>query len=202
MHNDALRGRAARHMAPLQATTQDLRCFICVLSMHCTAPCQTLHRPLAFLASIAHAKPGARPIRSLSSYQRLLQPAYNMPNEPRITSVEPLPANEAKWIEFQKISWTDQTSKARVWEAASRKTRGKSGVDAVAVGSHHVPSSLPQLPTSNQAVCPDTPDTPDTMPAIDLHRHPPPRAATQHNNNPPISPARQRSMCRVPCWPC
>lgn len=38
-------------------------------------------------------------------------------------------------IEFQKISWTDQTGKSRVWEAASRKTRGKSGVDAVAIST-------------------------------------------------------------------
>lgn len=38
-------------------------------------------------------------------------------------------------IEFQKISWSDQTGKSRVWEAASRKTRGKSGVDAVAIST-------------------------------------------------------------------
>lgn len=38
-------------------------------------------------------------------------------------------------IEFQKISWSDQTGKSRIWEAASRKTRGKSGVDAVAIAT-------------------------------------------------------------------
>jgi ADP-ribose pyrophosphatase len=59
--------------------------------------------------------------------------AYNMPQSPKIVNVEPLPANEAKWIEFQKISWQDQTGKSRVWEAAARKTRGKAGVDAVAI---------------------------------------------------------------------
>jgi hypothetical protein len=76
--------------------------------------------------------------RSFATYPRSSHPAYNMPHEPKVTKVEPLPANEAKWIEFQKISWVDQTQKSRVWEAASRKTRGKSGVDAVAVryGSH------------------------------------------------------------------
>jgi ADP-ribose pyrophosphatase len=58
-----------------------------------------------------------------------------MPQSPKITAVDALPANEAKWIEFQKISWSDQTGKPRVWEAASRKTRGKSGVDAVAIST-------------------------------------------------------------------
>jgi ADP-ribose pyrophosphatase len=59
--------------------------------------------------------------------------AYNMPQSPKVLNVEPLPANEAKWIEFQKISWQDQTGKKRVWEAAARKTRGSAGVDAVAI---------------------------------------------------------------------
>ena len=54
---------------------------------------------------------------------------------PRIDKVTPLAANEAKWIEFQKIDWTDQTGKARVWETASRKTRGKSGIDGVAIAT-------------------------------------------------------------------
>jgi ADP-ribose pyrophosphatase len=56
-----------------------------------------------------------------------------MPQSPKITKIEPLPASEAKWVEFQKISWQDQTGKPRVWEAAARKTRGSSGVDAVAI---------------------------------------------------------------------
>ncbi|KAF2635009.1 hypothetical protein P280DRAFT_484943 [Massarina eburnea CBS 473.64] len=58
-----------------------------------------------------------------------------MPSSPKITAIDALPANEAKWIEFQKISWSDQTGRPRVWEAASRKTRGKSGVDAVAIST-------------------------------------------------------------------
>ena len=61
--------------------------------------------------------------------------AYNMPQAPKIVNVEDLPSSEAKWVEFQKISWQDQTGKNRVWEAASRKTRGKSGVDAVAIST-------------------------------------------------------------------
>ncbi|KAH7116776.1 NUDIX hydrolase domain-like protein [Dendryphion nanum] len=56
-----------------------------------------------------------------------------MPQEPKITNIEPLPSSEAKWIEFQKISWSDQTGKPRIWESASRKTRGTSNVDAVAI---------------------------------------------------------------------
>ncbi|KAH9865050.1 hypothetical protein IAQ61_008996 [Plenodomus lingam] len=56
-----------------------------------------------------------------------------MPQPPKIIKVEELPATEAKWIEFRKISWQDQTGKPRVWEAAARKTRGSSGVDAVAI---------------------------------------------------------------------
>jgi len=56
-----------------------------------------------------------------------------MSQEPKITKVSPLPASEAKWVEFQKIEWTDQAGKNRVWEAANRKTRGKSGIDAVAI---------------------------------------------------------------------
>ncbi|CBX93283.1 hypothetical protein LEMA_P041840.1 [Plenodomus lingam JN3] len=70
--------------------------------------------------------------RTLLSHHRLLA-AYNMPQPPKIIKVEELPATEAKWIEFRKISWQDQTGKPRVWEAAARKTRGSSGVDAVAI---------------------------------------------------------------------
>lgn len=72
--------------------------------------------------------------RALHSASRLYA-AYNMPQEPKIVKVEELPATEAKWIEFQKISWQDQTGKDRVWEAAARKTRGKAGVDAVAINT-------------------------------------------------------------------
>jgi ADP-ribose pyrophosphatase len=53
--------------------------------------------------------------------------------EPRVDKVSPLPSEEAKWVEFQKIEWTDQEGKSRLWEAANRKTRGKSGIDAVAI---------------------------------------------------------------------
>ena len=55
--------------------------------------------------------------------------------EPAITSVTDLPVEEAKWVTLKKISYVDQVGKPRTWEAASRKTRGKAGVDAVAMGN-------------------------------------------------------------------
>lgn len=55
--------------------------------------------------------------------------------EPVITSIEDLPVQDAKWVTLKKISYTDQVGKQRTWEAASRKTRGKAGVDAVAMGN-------------------------------------------------------------------
>lgn len=52
---------------------------------------------------------------------------------PKIRRIGPLPTEEAKWTELRKIEWTDQEGKDRVWEAAARKTRGKGGIDAVAI---------------------------------------------------------------------
>ncbi|KAN0130924.1 NUDIX hydrolase domain-like protein [Lactarius tabidus] len=56
-----------------------------------------------------------------------------MSQHPKILSTEDLDTSEAKWVSLKKISWQDQKGRKRVWEAADRKTRGKSGVDAVAV---------------------------------------------------------------------
>ncbi|OTA33180.1 hypothetical protein BTJ68_07063 [Hortaea werneckii EXF-2000] len=56
-----------------------------------------------------------------------------MSQTPRINRIVPLRADEAKWTELNKIEWTDQTGKNRIWEAAARKTRSKGGVDAVAI---------------------------------------------------------------------
>jgi len=56
----------------------------------------------------------------------------NMLN-PKIISAEELPASEAKWITLKKLKWSDPDGKERLWECAERKTRGSSGVDAVAV---------------------------------------------------------------------
>ncbi|MCJ1475953.1 hypothetical protein MMC13_004617 [Lambiella insularis] len=52
---------------------------------------------------------------------------------PVIRKISPLSPSEAKWTQLSKIEWTDQTGKDRIWEAASRKTRGKTGIDAVAI---------------------------------------------------------------------
>lgn len=94
----------------------------------CTRRCRTPLNP-----SLPFSLPKHQPqTRNLQSHARLLA-AYNMPQSAKILKVEQLPATEAKWIEFQKISWQDQTGKPRIWEAAARKTRGSSGVDAVAI---------------------------------------------------------------------
>ncbi|KAI6168659.1 NUDIX hydrolase domain-like protein [Pisolithus thermaeus] len=56
-----------------------------------------------------------------------------MPLEPKVTAVAPLDTDQAKWIGLKKIHYTDQDGKKRVWESAERKTRGASGIDAVAI---------------------------------------------------------------------
>ena len=53
----------------------------------------------------------------------------------QIKSVTDTSSSETKWVALQKIDWIDQSGKERVWEVASRKTRGKAGVDAVAMGN-------------------------------------------------------------------
>lgn len=55
--------------------------------------------------------------------------------EPVIIRVSDLPVDEAKWVTLKKIEYIDQVGNPHTWEAASRKTRGKAGVDAVAMGN-------------------------------------------------------------------
>jgi ADP-ribose pyrophosphatase len=55
--------------------------------------------------------------------------------KPKVTSLVDLPSSEAKWVKLQKATYVDAKGKERVWEIASRKTTGKSGVDAVAMGN-------------------------------------------------------------------
>ncbi|KAK6352100.1 hypothetical protein TWF730_008931 [Orbilia blumenaviensis] len=55
------------------------------------------------------------------------------PLPPEITAVTTLSSADARWVELQKIDWKDQTGKPRIWEVAARKTRGSSGIDAVAI---------------------------------------------------------------------
>ncbi|THG99034.1 hypothetical protein EW026_g3237 [Hermanssonia centrifuga] len=52
---------------------------------------------------------------------------------PKVVSSEELPPSEAKWVTLKKIHWTDPKGTERLWESAERKTRGSSGIDAVAV---------------------------------------------------------------------
>lgn len=56
-----------------------------------------------------------------------------MSRKPEIVKTEELSAQDAKWVTLQKITWRDQEGKERPWEVASRKTRGESGIDAVAM---------------------------------------------------------------------
>ena len=44
---------------------------------------------------------------------------------------------------LKKVEYTDQVGKARTWEVAARKTTGKTGVDAVAMGNILVSPSQP-----------------------------------------------------------
>ncbi|KAK6499142.1 hypothetical protein TWF481_011713 [Arthrobotrys musiformis] len=53
--------------------------------------------------------------------------------EPKVTKVTTLSSADARWVELQRIDWEDQTGKPRIWEVAARKTRGSSGIDAVAI---------------------------------------------------------------------
>ncbi|KAK7750276.1 hypothetical protein SLS62_007793 [Diatrype stigma] len=55
--------------------------------------------------------------------------------EPIIKKVSELPTDQAKWVTLQKVDYVDQVGKERTWEVATRKTRGKAGVDAVAMGN-------------------------------------------------------------------
>jgi len=55
--------------------------------------------------------------------------------EPHITSLTDLSSASAKWVALKKIDYVDQTGRSRVWEVATRKTRGSSGIDAVAIGT-------------------------------------------------------------------
>ncbi|KAH6886842.1 NUDIX hydrolase domain-like protein [Thelonectria olida] len=65
------------------------------------------------------------------------------PQQPLITKVSDLPIEDAKWLTLNKIEYTDQVGVPRAWEVATRKTRGKSGVDAVAMGNVFLHPSKP-----------------------------------------------------------
>jgi len=56
-----------------------------------------------------------------------------MSQHPKILSIEDLDTSDAKWVSLKKINWQDQNGKKKVWETADRRTRGHSGIDAVAI---------------------------------------------------------------------
>jgi len=56
-----------------------------------------------------------------------------MAGKPEILSSTELPVSEAKWVTLKNIHWKDQGGVKRQWECAERKTRGATGVDAVAI---------------------------------------------------------------------
>lgn len=55
--------------------------------------------------------------------------------EPKVTAISELPTSEAKWVTLKKINYTDVKGRHRVWEATSRKTQSKAGVDVAAMGT-------------------------------------------------------------------
>jgi ADP-ribose pyrophosphatase len=63
--------------------------------------------------------------------------------EPRITGTTDLSSTEAKWVELKKIEYIDQLGCERTWEVASRKSRGKAGVDVVVIGNVILHPSCP-----------------------------------------------------------
>ncbi|KAH7036028.1 NUDIX hydrolase domain-like protein [Microdochium trichocladiopsis] len=63
--------------------------------------------------------------------------------EPAITRVSDLQTTDSRWIALHKIEYTDQAGTPRTWEVATRKTRGKAAVDAVAMGNVFLHPSKP-----------------------------------------------------------
>jgi ADP-ribose pyrophosphatase len=63
--------------------------------------------------------------------------------EPIITRISDLSTADAKWVTLKKIEYVDEIGQPRAWEVAQRKTRGKSGVDAVAMGNILIHPSRP-----------------------------------------------------------
>lgn len=72
--------------------------------------------------------------RYLTTRARLSKIMSN-PSKARVTATHDLPASEAKWINLQRLDYIDAKGRERTWEVASRKTRGKAGIDAVAMGN-------------------------------------------------------------------
>ncbi|ODQ78659.1 hypothetical protein BABINDRAFT_162364 [Babjeviella inositovora NRRL Y-12698] len=78
-----------------------------------------------------------RAIPRLSNINKTLNRLHIMSRDPslaKLTSLEPLSGEHARWIKLEKINYTDPEGKAREWEMASRTTRPKnSTIDAVCI---------------------------------------------------------------------
>ena len=59
------------------------------------------------------------------------------PLDAKVTKMEAMPPDEAKWIRLKKVSYTDPSGKSRTWESAERQTRRKhtecDGVGVIAI---------------------------------------------------------------------
>merc|ERR1712225_148119 len=67
---------------------------------------------------------------SSSKSTSLARPADSL-KEAKVLGREGL--KEPKWVQLEGIKWVTPKGQEKLWEVASRKTRGKAGVDAVAI---------------------------------------------------------------------
>jgi len=67
---------------------------------------------------------------SSSKSTSLARPADSL-KEAKVLGREEL--KEPKWVQLEGIKWVTPKGQEKLWEVASRKTRGKAGVDAVAI---------------------------------------------------------------------
>ncbi|CAG7851310.1 SubName: Full=Related to YSA1-sugar-nucleotide hydrolase {ECO:0000313/EMBL:CCA66511.1} [Serendipita indica DSM 11827] len=48
-----------------------------------------------------------------------------------VQSTSPLSTEDSRWLTLNLVAWTDEEGKSRTWEMIARKTKSKTGVDAV-----------------------------------------------------------------------
>ncbi|BGP28804.1 hypothetical protein JCM10296v2_000540 [Rhodotorula toruloides] len=91
-----------------------------------------LSRPRpTFINHISHAT-HATHARTMVSSSLPKVKSYSQ-GQAKIRNSEPM--KEGKWIGLEKIEWTDEDGKDRVWEMAVRKTTSEGGIDAVAIAA-------------------------------------------------------------------
>lgn len=133
--------------------------------------------------AIAQRTSRARLPISNFSHHRLHFHAMSKVQEPRVDKVSPLPSEEAKWVEFQKIEWTDQEGKSRMWEAGEHLMNHGSRCQHVLTTSHSESKDKRQERHRCRCHCADTASS-----------------HTSHTNldHPAIPTASGCDMCRVP----